>query len=103
MADDLAAQLHALADRLDALEPGQVIGALEALKFAVWTSATTHAPPPQGPSRALTVEDVVARTGMSRDWLYREARNGRLPFARRIGRRVTWDEGSVTRWLERRR
>jgi len=99
---DLAAQLHALADRLDALEPGQVIGALEALKFAVWTSATNHAPAPAA-SRALSVEDVVARTGMSKDWLYREARKGRLPFARRIGRRVTWDEGGVTRWLERRR
>jgi excisionase family DNA binding protein len=40
---------------------------------------------------------------MSRDWLYREARAGRLPFARRLGRRVVFDEAGLDRWLARRR
>jgi predicted DNA-binding transcriptional regulator AlpA len=100
----LAAQLRALADRLAELAPAQVIGELEALKFQVWSTASNHAPAPAptGPSRGLGVGVVVERTGMSRDWLYREARQGRLPFARRLGRRVVFDEGGLTRWLERR-
>src|SRR5262245_1075035 len=38
---DLAAALRQLADRLDTLEPGEVIGRLESIKFCVWMSATT--------------------------------------------------------------
>jgi predicted DNA-binding transcriptional regulator AlpA len=40
--------------------------------------------------------------GMSVPWLYREARAGRLPFARRIGRRLVFDRAECTRWLARR-
>src|SRR5262249_32295754 len=102
---DLAAQLRALADRVADLDPAELVGQLEALKFSVWTAATTHAPapPPAGSSRGLGVAAVVERTGMSRDWLYREARNGRLPFARRLGRRIVFDEAELERWLTRRR
>jgi excisionase family DNA binding protein len=104
---DLPARLRALAAQAeaDALAPGDLVGALEALKFEVWTAATTnHEAPAPGPSsRALAVEAVVERTGMSKDWLYREARAGRLPFARRLGRRVVFDEAGLDRWLARRR
>jgi len=64
---DLAAALHALADRLDALEPAQVIGELEAFKFQVWTTATNHhpTPAPTGSSRGLAVTAVQERSGMS--------------------------------------
>jgi hypothetical protein len=41
---DLAAQLRALADRLAALEPAQVVGELEALKFQVWWTAAAPRP-----------------------------------------------------------
>jgi excisionase family DNA binding protein len=105
---DLPARLRALADRAeaDSFAPGELVGALEALKFDVWTAATrSHdAPTPgaSGSSRGLAVEAVVERTGMSKDWLYREARKGRLPFARRLGRRVVFDEAGLNRWLERR-
>jgi excisionase family DNA binding protein len=51
---------------------------------------------------ALTVEDVARRTGMSVAWLYRELRAGRLPFARRHGRRVKFDPVGLKRWLDRR-
>src|SRR5262245_55171087 len=51
---------------------------------------------------ALTVKDVARRTGMSVAWLYRAARAGRLPFARRIGRRLVFDEPGMQRWRERR-
>jgi hypothetical protein len=42
---DLAARLRQLADQVAELEPAQVVGALEALKFAVWTAATVPGPP----------------------------------------------------------
>jgi predicted DNA-binding transcriptional regulator AlpA len=53
-------------------------------------------------SRALTIEDVMARTGMSRAWLYRKSRAKQLPFCKRIGRRFTYDSEALERWLERR-
>jgi predicted DNA-binding transcriptional regulator AlpA len=55
------------------------------------------------PGDALAVDQVVAATGMSRQWLYREARAGRLPFAGKIGRRITFDAAGLRRWLARRR
>lgn len=103
---DLAAQLRALADRVDQLAPAQVVGELETLKFQVWTAATTNhdAPAPvPGASRALDVAAVVERTGMSKDWVYREARKGRLPFAHHLGRRWVFDDAGLTRYLDRRR
>jgi excisionase family DNA binding protein len=99
---DLAAQLHALADRLDTLERGQVIGELERLKFTLWTGATTPVVSP-APSTALDISEVAKRIGMSKPWIYREARAGRLPFARRLGRRIKFEEAGLTRWLEKRR
>jgi excisionase family DNA binding protein len=99
---DIRAQLHALADQLEHLGPGEVIGTLEKLKFEVWSGATAAPIVPPAPSVALTVDEVMQRTGMSKPWLYREARAGRLPFARRLGRRLVFDEAGLTRWLERR-
>jgi excisionase family DNA binding protein len=101
----LATQLRALADQVEHLEPGRVIAELEALKFAVWTTATAPAPATAtaDTSAALDVDQVAARCGMSRQWLYRQARKGALPFARRLGRRLVFDEAGLRRWLERRR
>jgi predicted DNA-binding transcriptional regulator AlpA len=89
---DLATQLRQLADRLPALAPAEVVGALEALRVAAFQAAICPPAPPPAPSNGLAVDAVAQRTGMSRDWLYREARAGRLPFARRLGRRVVFDE-----------
>jgi predicted DNA-binding transcriptional regulator AlpA len=100
---DLARQLHALADQLEHLKPGEVIGTLEKLKFEVWTGANSAPVAPAAPSTALDIDEVYRRTDMSKPWLYREARAGRLPFARRLGRRIVFDEAGLTRWLERRR
>jgi len=104
-ATDLAAALHALADRVDTLDVAQVLGELEVLRVRLWATATTHepTPAPAGSSRGLDVGLVAEQTCMSRDWLYREARAGRLPFARRLGRRVVFDEAGLKRWLDRRR
>jgi predicted DNA-binding transcriptional regulator AlpA len=103
---DLAAELHRLADAIavEQFDVAEIVGKLEALRFRLWTSATNHEPAvsPVGSSRGLAVAAVVDRTGMSKDWLYREARAGRLPFARRLGRRVVFDETGLVRWLDRR-
>ncbi|HLK12375.1 MAG TPA: helix-turn-helix domain-containing protein [Candidatus Binatia bacterium] len=53
------------------------------------------------PSRLLTAKEVAARTRLSVDYLYRRA--DRLPFARRIGRAVRFDETGLERWLAGRR
>jgi hypothetical protein len=53
---DLASQLRALADRLPQLEPAQVVGELEAIKFQLWTVA----PPPSAPAPEDTLLDAVA-------------------------------------------
>jgi predicted DNA-binding transcriptional regulator AlpA len=94
----------ALADRVDTLDRGQVVGELERLKFELYTAApVTPVHERSAPSVALDIDEVVKRGGMSKGYWYREARAGRLPFARRIGRRFTFDEAGLTRWLERRR
>jgi excisionase family DNA binding protein len=101
---DLAAALHQLADVVEQLDVAEIVGKLEALRFRLWTSATNPEPATAavGSSRGLDVAAVAERTGMSTDWLYREVRAGRLPFARRLGRRVVFDEAGLDRWLDRR-
>ena len=58
---DLAAQLHALADQVDRLKPGEVIGTLEKIKFEVWTNAATVpiVSPEPSSSRSLAAPPVL--------------------------------------------
>jgi excisionase family DNA binding protein len=102
---DLTAALHHLADQLgDGLDVAEALGQLEVVRVALWRQATAPVPAaPAAPTRAVPLREVVARVGMSRDWIYRQARAGRLPFARRHGRRVVFDESAMVRWLKRRR
>jgi predicted DNA-binding transcriptional regulator AlpA len=98
-----------LAAGLDGLSPDRLatfVGALESLKLQAFMLAARNQgstePPAPRPSTALDVQDVMRATGMSRAWLYREARTGRLPFARRIGRRLVFDAAGLEKWLARR-
>lgn len=43
---------------------------------------------------------VMARTGMSRSWIYREAAAGRFPPALKIGRASGWDSLKVDAWID---
>lgn len=43
---------------------------------------------------------VVARTGMSRSWVYAEAAAGRFPKPIKIGSASRWDAAAVDYWLE---
>jgi excisionase family DNA binding protein len=99
---DLAAGLPGLSvDRL-----ADFVGALEALKLHAFTLAARNSGSGQAPvpdaSEPLTVDEVARRIGMSTQWIYREARAGRLPFMRRIGRRFVGDPVGLERWLTRR-
>jgi predicted DNA-binding transcriptional regulator AlpA len=49
----------------------------------------------------LSIDEAVARLGMSRAWLYRH--HGTLPFARKIGRKIVFSEAGLTRWLAKQR
>lgn len=54
----------------------------------------------QPPDQNLTVEEAARRLGMSKDYLYRNAR--RLPFSRRIGRRLLFSSRGLDNWMARR-
>jgi predicted DNA-binding transcriptional regulator AlpA len=106
VSDALDALLAALAD-VPADELPEAIGALESAKARAWARLTTQAAPGMEPrgsgdGAALDVDEVAHRTGMSVQWLYRQARAGHLPFARRIGRRLVFDPAGLARWLARR-
>jgi predicted DNA-binding transcriptional regulator AlpA len=81
---------------------------VQAHVVARMTARLRQEPAPPGPasgsrSPGLNVKVVAEASGMSEDWVYREARAGRLPFARKIGTRVTFDAAGLDRWLKRRR
>ena len=105
-------RIAALASALGQLDLEHApLGALAALltacastviRIAVWLATTAAVAPEAHATRMLKIGEVAARTGMSRGWLYREARAGRLPFARRLGRRLAFDEAGLQRWLARR-
>ena len=87
----VAAELRALADRVDLLEPAELCGALEMLKVRAWTAALT----PNGVAvpraaaadadRLLTIDEASVRLGVTRDWLRRRPR---LPFVVKLSEGV---------------
>jgi hypothetical protein len=75
---DLRHQLHALADRVDDLDPAARVGELEALRVAALQAAFTAAPTAVEPDdHLLDVDTAAARLAVSRDWLRRRST---LPF-----------------------
>ena len=81
----LAAELRALADRVDMLSPAELCGALETLKVRAWTVAL--APNGVAPraaadaDRLLTIDAAAGLLGVTRDWL---RRRGHLPFVVKV-------------------
>ncbi len=53
--------------------------------------------PEPSEDRLLTPDEAGERLGVTVPWLYRHAKT--LPFTRRLGRAVRFDEGALTRWL----
>ncbi len=52
------------------------------------------------PDENLSIEEAARRLGVSKDYLYRHAK--RLPFTRRIGRRVLFSARGLERWNRQR-
>jgi integrase/predicted DNA-binding transcriptional regulator AlpA len=50
----------------------------------------------------LSAKEASRRLGISPDWLYKQTRAGRLPFASRIGRRTMFDAAGLERWRQKR-
>jgi excisionase family DNA binding protein len=51
---------------------------------------------------SLSAAEAGRRLGVSSDYLYKQAKAGRLPFAVRIGRRVVFDARGLDRWRRQR-
>jgi len=94
----LPSALRGLADRLDTLEPCQVIGELEALKFALWTAAMPAPVPPADPVVPPTLNTRAAARvlGISPTGLRRLVAAGEVPVVR-FGRRITFRQETLER------
>jgi prophage regulatory protein len=62
------------------------------------TPAATEVAPPK---QILRLPEVMARTGMGRSWIYREARAGKFPAPTKLNRGGAsgWDAAAVERWI----
>ena len=49
-------------------------------------------------TRLLTVDEVAARLGVTKDWVWAQARAGRIPHVR-LGRYRRFREESIDAWL----
>jgi excisionase family DNA binding protein len=50
-------------------------------------------------TRLLTVEEVAERLGVTKDWVWAQARAGRIPHVQ-LGRYRRFREEALDRWLE---
>ena len=50
-------------------------------------------------TRLLTVDDVAERLGVTKDWVWAQARAGRIPHVQ-LGRYRRFREEALDRWLE---
>ena len=60
----------------------------------------TTPPQPANASRLLTVADVAERLGVSQEWVWAQARAGRIPHVR-LGRYRRFREEAISEWLRR--
>ena len=52
-------------------------------------------------TRLLTVEEVAERLGVTKDWVWAQARAGRIPHVQ-LGRYRRFRDEALDRWLEER-
>ena len=52
-----------------------------------------------GMTRPLTVEEVAERLGVTKDWVWAQARAGRIPHVQ-LGRYRRFREEALDQWLE---
>jgi hypothetical protein len=81
-----------------------LLGALEAVKAEVWCRLASPPPSPaisRPPDENVSVEEAGRRLGISDRWIYKHA--DRLPFVRKIGRRVLCSARALAEWNDRQR
>lgn len=64
------------------------------------TPSPTPLPPPANASRLLTVADVAERLGVTKEWVWAQARAGRIPHVQ-LGRYRRFREEAIDEWLRR--
>jgi excisionase family DNA binding protein len=106
-AAERAAALRALAKLIDEAPPEELPALLAALA-AIATGAAARflaaaaddRTAEHGTDRNLGIAEAAQRLGVSKDFLYRRAK--RLPFTRRIGRRLLFSANGLEAWNRRR-
>ena len=49
----------------------------------------------------LRIDDVISRTTLSKDFIYKKMKAGTFPRCRRIGKQaVAWIESEINEWIE---
>ncbi len=76
------------------------VGTVAAKLAAAGMEGRERSVEPSARDQNLTVDQAARRLGVSRDYLYRQAKS--LPFALRIGRRLFFSEAGLERWNRRR-
>ena len=98
---EFARRLHQLAHQVETLDPAELVGQLEQLKFTVWATLTTSTPaaaPPPAPEPAhLTTKAAAAWLGISPTAVRRYEAAGELA-AVRLGRRVLYRRETLERF-----
>jgi excisionase family DNA binding protein len=56
--------------------------------------------PKASAGKLLTVQEAAERTGMSKDWLYRNS--SKLPFVVKVGRSLRFSEAGLEKWIRSR-
>ena len=81
-----------------------LLASLSAMLSVVAARMLSHPSGPESQARKcdenLSVQEAARRLGVSKDYLYRHAR--RLPFARRVGRRLLFSAQGLERWNRQR-
>ena len=81
-----------------------LLASLSAMLAVVASRMLSSPSGPESPAREcdenLSAQEAARRLGVSKDYLYRHAR--RLPFARRIGRRLLFSAKGLERWNRQR-
>ena len=94
-------RLEAALDLARTLPPAELpefLGALETVR--VTALARIVAPAVENrPDELLTVEQAAARLNVSENYLYRNSR--RLPFTRRVGRKLLFSSAALDAFLKR--
>ena len=105
--DGTKALIEELAARINNSQPDDlpnILAALAALSAATAAKALCESPVrcgvPESPDENLSTAEAARRLGISKDYLYRHW--NRLPFVRRIGRRLLFSARGLDRWNRKR-